>query len=675
MGEQGTRVAIVAWLVVFTGLASAIAYGETAVMDDLGELSLEELMSIEVTSVSKKEESIRDAATAIFVITQEDIRRSGATSIPELLRLVPGMQVGRLNSRFWGISARGFNNTFSNKLLVLIDGRSVYTPLFAGTYWDVQHTLLEDIERIEVIRGPGGALWGANAVNGVINIITKDAADTQGGLLRLGAGTEEKLMAGFRYGDRLGDAGFWRFYALFNDWDGGEVGGDDVSGEWSVSQMGARFDWAVGDEDGFTLSTDWYEADYNTLYVNTTLWPPYSKEDVSDGDTWGGNILGRWTHTFSDESDFQLQAYADVTNRFEKQPSPFEEPFRELRHTFDLDFQHRFPAGTRHDIVWGLGYRYTQDSIDNNFGTALRPDEDESSLYNAFIQDQISFLEDELTLTLGSKFEYNDYSDFEVQPSVRLAWTPDDRHTLWGAISRAVRTPSRAEFDVQINSIVIPPGIVLANVGDVFDSEKVTTAEAGYRVLITEEVSADIAVFYSLYDDLRTVEIDWPFIALGPHWPHLVVPAKPHNNAEADTYGLELVLDWRPVDWWQFRATYTFLEVDLDLSDVKTLDLVTGDEEGSSPQHQIRLDSRFNLPRNVELDVMLQYVDSLDTFGVDDYVDMDVRLGWQPRENLALELVGQNLLDSSRLEFAPSFVNFIPTRNERGVYGKITWRF
>lgn len=671
MMKKGHRTGrTVSWMIWSMALLllTVPVHAQQATDIDLAEMSLEDLMSIEVTSVSKKEENIRGAAAAIFVITQEDIRRSGAASIPELLRLVPGLNVARLNANRWGVSSRGFNNVFANKLLVMIDGRTVYTSLFAGTFWDTQVVVIEDIERIEVIRGPGGSLWGANAVNGIINVITKSAKDTLGGLLTVGGGTEEKAFTTLRYGKKFSDRSYGRFFAKFFDRDGGELAsGADAKDDNSDLQIGFRFDWDPAQGDRITFQGDIQDASYVQPYSLALLFPPYAIPFNSHGDVDAANLLLRWSHELSDTSDIQLQFYYDITDRVDI-------TFDERRQNFDLDFQHHLTLGKRHEIVWGAGYRLTTDTLKNTFWVAFNPEEEDSNLYSMFIQDDITLIEDRLRLSIGSKFEHNDYSGFEAQPSIRIAWTPTDRHTLWSAVTRAVRTPSRAEHDIKLTASVFPGGIAISNIGrDSFDSENVIAYEFGYRIFITENLSIDAAFFYNDYDHLRTIEITAPFIVLRPI-PHLVIPGRPGNNMDARTYGAEIVLDWRPTGWVKLRATYTYLNVDLSLNPI-FLDIVSGDEEGSSPQQQFRLDTHFNLPRDVEFDVMLQYVDRLPTFNVDDYVDLDLRVAWQPKENLTLEFVAQNLLERRRLEFSPTFVNFVPSQNERGFYGKLTWRF
>lgn len=640
---------------------------------DLSEMSIEELMNIPVTSVSKKEEQRMGAAAALFVINSEDIRRSGATSIPELLRSVPGLNVARVATSRWAISARGFNDAFANKLLVLVDGRSVYTPLFAGTWWEIQDTMLEDIERIEVIRGPGAALWGANAVNGVINIITKSAQDTVGGLLTVGGGTEEEGFASLRYGFEISEGSYFRVYSKYFSRDGARFANErDAGDDYQQKRLGFRWDREFKGGDRLTLIGDYFELDYWQTYDVPTTLPPFNIRKNVQGDMDGANVLVRWTHPISDESEIQLKFYWDVTDRVDV-------TFDERRHTLDVDFMHRFQAGDRHEMVWGLGYRFTTDQLHNTFSISHFPESRSNRLYSAFIQDEITLIEDTLTLIVGSKFEYNDYSGFEVQPSIRMAYIPKEGHTLWGAISRAVRTPSRAEHEIQLKNISLPFFLVGVEGNSKFDSESVLAYEFGYRALLRENLMLDIAAFYNDYRDLRSVELQLPRFELGPGLPHFFLPAKAANNLDAETYGVEIALDYSPLDWWKLRASYTYLEVHTHLNP-STIDILSEGLSTSSPEQQFRIESHMDIPHNIELDLTLHYVDKLPPFGlpavgVGDYLDFDIRLAWQPREDLSLEVVGQNLLDSQRDEFVRTFVTFVPTEVERGVYGKLTWRF
>jgi len=647
--------------------------------NDLTALSLEDLMAIEITSVAKKPQKVSDAAAAIFVITQEDIRRSGVTSIPEALRMVPGLQVARIYSNTWAISSRGFNGRIANKLLVLIDGRSAYTPLFSGVFWEVQDTLLEDIDRIEVIRGPGATLWGANAVNGVINIITKKAKDTRGSLVTAGFGTEEKGFGGVRYGGKLGETGdYYRVYAkYFNRDEAVFASGPDAADDWNAFRGGFRMDLSRQPDDLLTLQGDIYDGDSGLTMTDVIPVSPYSAIFDSDIDFIGGNLNARWQHTISSTSDLTLQLYYD---RAEYQTAIIGQDID----TADIDFQHRFGLPGNHEIMWGLGYRFIHDDISSSFSTVVDPASRDYDLLNAFVQDEITLFPDLLRVTVGSKFEYNDSTGFEFQPSARLWWKPHERQTVWAAISRAVRTPCRAEEDVRITRQVLPSNTLgsastmgfLTMVGSrEFESEDLLASELGYRFETTKSVSVDMTAFYNIYDNLLTLEPGTLYLETADGSPHFVLPIIVANKMDGKTYGMELTLDWHPLHWWRVQGAYTWLQMQLH-PDEDSGDTFSEKAEDESPHHQVSLRSLMNLTKNLELDVWARYVDELSGQGVDRYVTLDCRLGWEPVRNLELSIVGQNLLDSQHSEFNEElFVNSLSTEIERGVYGRITMRF
>jgi iron complex outermembrane receptor protein len=681
---------IVAGLVALTVsacAASAYATEEAIVASqDLADMSLEELMSIEVYSVGKKKQKLSDSAAAAYVLTNEDIRRSGVTSIPEALRLVPGVEVARITSNTWAITIRGFNERFANKLLVLIDGRSVYTPLFAGVYWDIQDVVLEDIDRIEVIRGPGGTLWGANAVNGVINIITKKASETQGALLSVGAGTEEIGFGTARYGMKLGNNAYARVYGKYfkrDDFKGTSTGRDDASDEWWLGHGGFRMDWDPQDNDTFTLQGDVYDGEFGSFSTNAEPPPTFQSSGTEDPEAVGGNLLGRWTHRFAGGSESQLQAYYDRTDRDSRPPTINEE-----RNTADIDFQHRLHVLGNHDVVWGLGYRVTWDDIPGSFSLSFDPVDRTDHLFSAFVQDEIRFRDDKVRLTIGTKLEHNDYTGFEFQPNARLLFKPTERHSLWFAASRAVRTPSRAEDDIRIIANVIPagtPGTPCAtsplpcyigftgNHG--FDAEELIAFEAGYRQQVLDNLGIDITAFYNMYDELRTVVPGTPTFEDNPPT-HVLIPIVVGNGLEARTWGFEVAADWRPLDYWTLRSGYSFLEMDLDFNGSAATDPVSGFADGSSPQNQVFVHSMLDLPYDFEFDSTIRWVDELKSLGISDYASLDLRLAWHATEHVELAIVGQNLLSTTNQEFASSqFVNDEPTQVERSVYGKVTIEF
>lgn len=637
-----------------------------AATPDFGSMSIEDLMKIPVTSFSKREEQLSQVPGALHVITQDDIRRSGAPNIPEALRMAPGLQVARVDSHTWAISARGFNDVFANKLLVLQDGRSIYTPLFSGVFWDVQDTTMEDIERIEVIRGPGATLWGANAVNGVINIITKRARDTQGLLVSGGGGTEEIGFGGLRYGGQVSPDAHFRVYAKYFNRDASVLpNGEDADDRWHQGRGGFRFDWDASDQNLLTIQGDLYAGWDDQTFTRVSPVFPYPTNDVADTyDVNGGNLLARWTHTISDESSWSLQAYYDRTYRDAV-------IFRETRDTADVDFQHRFPILSWNDLMWGFGYRWTQDQTreTDNFDVSMDPADRSTQLFSAFVQDEIAIIADRLSLTVGSKFEHNDFTGFEYQPSGRVTWTPHSRHTIWAAVSRAVRTPSRADHDVVLNQPSPAGGIISIQGDDRFDSEILLAYEAGYRVQVHKRASVDLAVFYNDYEDIRGLRFD-----------RFVLPATAvmllNNVLEGESYGGEIAANFQFADWWRWRAAYSYLDVQIHPKPGTAGD-ANGERsiEGASPHHQFTISSSLDLPAGFGVDWTVRYVDELPTHRVDSYVGLDVRLSWRPTPNLELSVVGLNLLDNQHPEFAPTSIRTQRTEVERSVYGKFTWRF
>jgi iron complex outermembrane recepter protein len=638
-----------------------------AATPDFGSMSIEDLMKIPVTSFSKREEQLSEVPGALHVITQDDIRRSGAPNIAEALRMAPGLQVARVDAHTWAISARGFNDVFANKLLVLQDGRSIYTPLFSGVFWDVQDTMMEDIDRIEVIRGPGATLWGANAVNGVINIITKSARDTQGLLLSGGGGTEELGFGGLRYGGKVNDAAFFRVYGKYFDRDESVLpNGDDAHDGWKMGRGGFRVDWEPSDKNLLTLQGDLYAGRIEQTFTRVTPAPPFPTNDVQDTfDVNGGNLLGRWTHTLGENSSWALQAYYDRTLRDIV-------VFRQVRDTLDADFQHRFQLGSWNDIVWGLGYRWTIDEVrdTDNFDVALDPPERNTQLFSAFLQDELTLVPDRLSLTLGSKFEHNDYTGFEVQPGGRLMWTPGATHTLWGGISRAVRAPSRADHNIRLNQHpVFAGGALISSIRGYngFDSEQLVAYELGYRVQPHKRLSLELATFYNDYKDVRGVR------NAGVQGNQVVLLLD--NVLEGESYGGEIAANFQAADWWRWHASYSYLQLQLHPTTTPLDPTTERNIEGFSPHHQCTIGSGMDLPGRVGLDWSVRYVDELPAAGVDSYVTLDVRLSWRPTPNLELSVMGANLLDNRHPEFIPTSIRTQRTEVERSVYGKITWRF
>jgi iron complex outermembrane receptor protein len=626
---------------------------------DLTKLSLEQLMDIEVTSVSKKPEKVTEAAAAIFVITQEDIRRSGATQIPEVLRMVPGVEVARVDSNKWAVSIRGFNNLFSRKLLVLIDGRSVYTGLFSGTFWDTQDTVLEDVERIEVIRGPGATVWGVNAVNGVINIITKHAGNSQGGMISAGGGNVEQGFTTMRYGDKLGDSAHYRVYGKWFNRDSFEdPNGVDSNDDWTAARGGFRVDWDVSENSELTFQGDIYDGNSNSRRSTVTA-PGVSGVQNQSEDVKGANILARWTRKFSDQSDLKVQFYYNEEDR--------EGPvFSQDIDILDLDVQHRFPLGERHDVVWGVNGRVMIDELDRTFALSFNPESDSNYFVNAFIQDQITLIPNRLKFTLGTKLGYNSFSGVEVQPSGRLLWTPDDKQTVWASASRAVRTPSRLEDSYTLNFLTQGPNTFQVTGNTELKSENLLAYELGYRVKATDKLFLDITTFYNVYNDLVTSE---PIVPFPP-----VFISQNQNLMKGEAWGVEVASTWDIFDFWRVKAALTWFELDLFL-DSASQSVNSTAANGASPQFQVNFRSYLDLPNGWELDAALNYVDELPDLGIEEYVRLDLRLGWHASEQVELSVTGQNLLEPDHQEFIGFNGGIQPALVPRSVYGKVTLRF
>lgn len=628
-------------------------------------LSLEQLMNLDVTSVSRAPQPYGEAPAAIDVITSDEIRRSGASSIPEALRLADNLDVAQKNSHDWGISARGFNTDLSNKLLVLMDGRSVYTPLYSGVFWDQQDYLLADIDHIEVISGPGGTLWGANAVNGVINIITKSAKDTQGLYTEAGGGSWLRDFGAARYGGTLATNVYYRVYAKYFDRNSEVLpDGSSAMDAWRMGQGGFRIDSEAWSQTLMTLQGDFYLGDEGV-------------ETGGQSHTGGGNVLGRWTRTFSDDADMSLQMYYDRTHLSDPVPAyvldtpggpvtlaPSGTLVDDLD-TYDLDYQDRFRVLDRNQFTWGLGYRFTHEVDQNAPAVALVPPTLDQNLYSGFVQDDIRIF-DPLHFILGTKVEHNDYTGFEVQPSGRLKWDVTDNQMIWAAVSRAVRTPSRIDHDLQTPGPGAPLEILAGNPN--FKSETLIAYEIGYRAQIGAKTSGSLSAFYNDYNDIRSTAPT----------PGTVIPFVFQNELEGDTYGFESTLDYQLLDGWRMHAGYDLLKEDLHVQPGAT-DINDAHNETADPQQQFFLRSSMDLPWQTELDLDGRWIDTVynnsgpDVGDVPSYFEMNVRLGWHVTKNVELSVVGENLLHDQHPEYGyPG-----PTREEiaRSVYGKVVWQF
>ncbi|HEY3405740.1 MAG TPA: TonB-dependent receptor [Ohtaekwangia sp.] len=605
---------------------------------NLKKLSIEELMEVEVTSVSRQPEKLTEVASAVQIITQEDIHRSGATSIPEVLRLSPNLQVAQLSSQHWIISARGFNAGFSNKLLVMIDGRTVYSPLFAGVFWDAQQVVLEDVERIEIISGPGATVWGANAVNGVINIITKRARDTQGLFVTAAAGSYLRGQYVARYGGQIGSRTYYRVFAQHNNRDNTfRSDGSDKDDRWYITQAGFRMGVEASESSSFSIQGNVYSGTEKTL----------PEESAIDGQ----NIMGRWNYAFSETSEMSLQLYFDRTWRRDI-PSTISDELE----TYDLDFQHHFKWGSVQHVVWGLGYRLMEDKTQNATPiVGLVPQDRNMDLFSSFIQDEIR-VADPLKFIIGAKFQHNEFSGFEIQPSARLAWQVNSRNTVWAAASRAIRAPSRIDVDYQLPTYDVPDGVPNVDGGPNFDSEKVLAYELGYRTQLSKKITLSLASYYNIYDDLYSVE------AL-PN----TVTYQIQNGVEGNSRGIEFSGTADILPDWRLRGGYTYFYKNLE---PKPGHIANTAVLGNDAENIVLIQSTVTIVKYLQVDAVFRYIDQLPEPLVSDYFSYDVRLAWVTK-HWEFSVVGQNLYEKRHIEYATEQTAEIP----RSIYGRISWRY
>jgi iron complex outermembrane receptor protein len=639
------RIGTTMWLCL-CGVLTLASMASAQNDDDLRRLSLEQLMNIEVTTVARRPESAALTPAAIFVITRDDIRRAGVSSIPEALRLAPGVQVARIDANKWAIGIRGFPDRLARAMLVLIDGRAVYSPLFAGTYWEVQDMLLADVDRIEVIRGPGGTLWGANAVNGIVNIITRPAAATQGTLVSVESGSNDRLDTAVRYGGAHGERLHYRGYAKVFDRASFVRPDESDFDAWRMGQVGGRADWTAGPGRQATLQGDLYVGRAGQRATLSSYTTPYDETVSGDAALGGGNVLGRWI-----AGRWHAQAYYDRTSRREL-------TFRETRDTVDLDIQHALLQGARHHVLWGAEYRVSSGRTASSqpqfqsFDPANRTDQ----LATGFIQDEIDVVPRRVRATLGVKLEHNGYSGVGVQPSARLAWSPVDDHTVVVSVTRALRTPSRVETDYNRTAIVSAavPLFIRLLPNDAFEPEDVVAYETGYRGQIGSRASVSVSTFLNRHQHLLSTEAGTPFVESDPAGlapDRLVIPLMFGNGLHGTSYGLEANADLRPAPWLRTTASYSYLRVELTRNPGSADASQEHSGEGLSPRHQIEMQWAIDLPRAWQIDWMFRYVGRLPALNVPAYATSDVRVAYRLRPDLSLALVGRDLQQAHHLEF------------------------
>jgi iron complex outermembrane receptor protein len=646
-------------------------FGQTSKSPDLTQISLEDLMNIEVTSVSRKEQTLSKTGAAVFVITQDDIRRSGAENIPDVLRMVPGVTVARIDANAWAITIRGFNSRYADKILVLIDGRSVYSPGFSGVYWDQIGVPLENIERIEVIRGPGGTVWGANAVNGVINIITMSSKGTQGGLAVAEAGSQES--GGLvQYGGKAGPVGTYSVFDKYSSTDSSinPAGGTAADG-WHAFHEGFRVDLAPSPLDTVMIQGDIYksaggqtltEVLSNNLPAVATFNDPII---VGSGD-----LQARWLHSLQNGSESSLNVYYNRVNRLDQ-------GVVENSDTFDIDFQHHVRINSRNDLVWGFGYRVTSDNLTSGYAVRFSPAQRTDSLYSTFVQDEIT-LATSAWFTIGTKLEHNAYTGFEYEPSAQFVWAPEARQTIWLSASQAIRQPSRQDTDLQYDAAIIPLQGTNFGVVEVFGNknikaEQLRAYEAGYRAQITRRLSLDLAIFRSYYRHLESSESSDPYVVDVPQAPYTVFPLNIANGARARTYGGEVFVTWNVTSRWRLSPGYSLIHMNVIQDPLSQTAAGTG-VLGDTPRSQIQLRSALGLRPNMDLDTSLYFVGRVTDDQTPSYTRLDLQLRWRVRESVEVSLTGQNLLTARHAEFGNTYgIDY--TQVQRSILGKITWRF
>jgi iron complex outermembrane recepter protein len=648
---------------------------------DLTKVSIEDLMDVEVTSASKKEQKLSRVAAAIFVITPEDIQRSGATSIEDVLRIVPGLDVAEINGSTWAIGARGFNEQLSNKLLVMVDGRIVYTEAFGGVYWDTVDVPLEDIERIEVIRGPGGSIWGANAVNGVISIFTKHAGDTRGGLLEATGGNILQSSGTAEYGDKVGKETDYRVFAkYFNEGPMADLSGQSGDDGWHMLRGGFRTDSTLSPKDVVTVEGNLYtEREGELAYFLPSITSPGLITIPDEITSAGGYIQSNWKHRYSDQSDSELQ----VSFTHYTRDDPLEP---EVRSTLYADYQQNFAWGDRQDIIWGVGDFYSSGQINGTLTVFFSPPHKTLDVANAFVQDEIAIIPDRLYVTVGTKLEHNGYTGFEFLPSIRTTWEFSKRQMLWGAVSRAVRAPTPNDEDLSVNlgEVGVANGIpiVLRFIGNKsFQDERLIAYETGYRATLSNRFTFDLAAYYNDYDNLQTTEPSGSFFEVTPAPPHEVETLTYGNLMHGESHGFEVAANWKVTERWQLSPGFAFDEIHLHTDpqsqDQQTVPFV----QGNAPTRMGQLRSHMDLQKRWSWDASAYYVDPLKNQGfsgearIAGYTRLDTGLTWKAMERLSLSIVGQNLLKNEHVEFEDFFGSMQSSQIKRSGYVKLTWRF
>ncbi len=639
---------------------------------DLTKKSIQALMNIEVTSVSKREQKLSQTASAVFVITQADIRRSGATNIPDLLRMVPGLDVAQINANTWAVTARGFNGRFSNELLVLLDGRSVYTPTFDGVFWDVLDMPLEDIDRIEVIRGPGASVWATNAVSGVINIITKSASTTPGGFVEALAGNTAQGFGTVQYDRGIGSRTSFRVFAKYLNEDHfpgltGQDGGDG----WNDARIGFRTDTHLSPKDVLTFEGDLYRGREGAPALGAVTIGSPLVQTQSEVNLGGGYLLGRWNRNYSPRAGISIQASYDEYER--------NDLLGETRGTSDISFQNHFGCGDRQDLIWGVEYRYSQSRTVGSEFLSLHPPNLKTNMFSAFVQDELAVVPEHLLLTLGTKLEHDNYTGFDALPTVRLTWTPAASQTLWAAVSKADRDPASVDEALKVSAggFTGPDGPVeLYIVGNPNVKKEVLVAyETGYRIALSEGITLDLAAYFNRYTDRETSEPGTPFFEPTPSPPHVVLPLIYENLMGGETQGFEAAVNWRVAPRWTLSPGYAFERIHMRLSPISQDTTSVAEAEGSTPKNSAQLRSHVAVARALSWNTSAYFVGRLTDPAVPSYTRLDSGITWHWRCGLSLSLVGQNLLKDRHEEFIDLTGSAATTLIKRSAYLECKWDF
>jgi iron complex outermembrane receptor protein len=603
---------------------------------EFADMELEELLKLEISSASKRMEKAFRTPAAVYVISSEEIRRSGHRSLPELLRLAPGVEVARIDGNKWAVAIRGFNSLRSEKILIMIDGRSVYTPMSTDPNWDTHDLDFDSIDRIEIIRGPGGTMWGANAVNGIINIITKKAKDTQGVKVNASSGLNDGTTVTARVGARTSDSTHFRVYAKgFDRLPSVEPGGRTAHDAWRQVRTGFRLDWDLSDQESLTFQGDLYSGVSESRIREGIPTAPFTVTIDDEEVITGGNLVVRWTKTCSPQSDLSVQFFYDHSLRSGALSDSTQD-------TVDLEFRHHFRLGESHEIVWGGGFRYTQEDLGSSFWFRVPSSFRDNILANVFVEDKITLIQDRLDLILGTKIEYNEVTEFEFSPTARVVWTPHERHSIWAAVSRAVRLPSVIETDLDVHAFGRAGGLpleILVQGNPNLKSEKVIAYELGYRAQLTEWMSLDVAAYYNAFQHIQSAS-SGPFTFRPVPFPHFELPITLNNGSHGEGYGTEVLATFFPLQGWKLMVGYNFLY----------LNLTDADYEQASPRHKAYLRSSIDLPHNLFLDTSLSFVDAL-RLSVPSYWRFDVRLAWRPSDKVEFSIGGENLFSHRHLEF------------------------